>query len=520
MSSNGVKPFENNWAYLKTELRWLDRLLMLAVARKRQEDKSTNRVSTATVDQVTSHWWKGIITVNRGIDDREGPPPKRPPQAAQQVSYGQQLQLRIRACQQAGIVLALPLLRDRLQLSEVEKNIVLMAIAPEINRRYGRLYDYLQEDEGELADLPTVDLCLRLLCRNDHDWQQARARLTARESLVNRGLLEWIGEEDGTLLSQQVRVSDALANFLLADHPTAATLEALLFDAPIADQVERMGIPTSASTDARSPAATVDPVSTPDSADSEAIADGSPAAASPEPMPAVAGAIAPTWDDLVLPKKLIQQLQYLSRQAHVRPQQSSAPGLMVLLVGEPGTGKTTVAATIATELQVPLSCVELATLSPEDYPHSLTDSPAENSSLLLVKQGEQWFGRRSQVEQTWLHQWWQWRQQFGLTLVTTTAPDKIRPRWRQQFDVVLSLPRPQTQARQRLWERAFSPDLKTHKLDWAAIAQQLPLTGGEIHAIAQTVECDLRSRQRSTVTLSALRAAIALHQPHLKLSAK
>ena len=95
----------------------------------------------------------------------------------------------------------------------LKKNIVLMAIAPEINRRYGRLYDYLQEDEGALADLPTVDLCLRLLCRNDQDWQQARARLTAKHSLVNRDLLEWIGDEEGTLLSQQVRVSDDLANF-------------------------------------------------------------------------------------------------------------------------------------------------------------------------------------------------------------------------------------------------------------------------------------------------------------------
>jgi hypothetical protein len=213
MSSNGVKPFENNWAYLKTELRWLDRVLMMAVSRKRQDDKTVHRVANTSADKVTSHWWKGIIAVNKGIDDREGPPPKLSAKSVQTVSYAQQLEARIQASYQASITLAIPLLRDRLKLSEVEKNIVLMAIAPEINRRYGRLYDYLQEEEGALADLPTVDLCLRLLCRNDHDWQQARARLTASHSLVNLGLLEWIGDEDGTLLSQQVRVSDELASF-------------------------------------------------------------------------------------------------------------------------------------------------------------------------------------------------------------------------------------------------------------------------------------------------------------------
>ncbi|WP_204141221.1 AAA family ATPase [Halomicronema sp. CCY15110] len=507
MSSNGVQPFENNWAYLKTELRWLDRMLMMAVARKRQDDKAVHHVSSATVDQITSHWWKGIITVNRGIDDREGPPPKRHPQAApNQASYSQQLQLRVQAAQQASIVLALPSLRDRLQLSEVEKNLVLMAIAPEINRRYGRLYDYLQEEEGALADLPTVDLCLRLLCRNDQDWQQARTRLTASHSLVNRGLLEWIGDEDGTLLSQQVRVSDALANFLLADYPTAATLEALLASsalAPVSDRPE-----PSAVTASQSPSTAFVPLAVipdqPMSVDESAV-----------PIPA----IAPTWNDLVLPKAVIRQLQYLGRQAIARHHETAIPGFMVLLVGAPGTGKTTAAQAIASDMQVPLSSVELETLTPEDYPDSLTASPSETCSLLLVKQGELWFGRQSQVETPWLHQWWQWRLQFGLTLVVTTAAHQVLPHWRQKFDAVLTLPRPNVKARQQLWERAFAPKIKTHQLDWRAIAQQLPLTGGEICTLAQTIELDLQSRQRATVTLASFRAALALHYPHLEVTA-
>ena len=504
MSSNGVQPFENNWAYLKTKLRWLDRMLMMAVARKRQDDKSVHQVSSATVDQITSHWWKGIITVNRGIDDREGPPPKRQPQnTPSQASYSQQLHLRVQASQQASIVLALPSLRDRLHLSEVEKNIVLMAIAPEINRRYGRLYDYLQEDEGALTDLPTVDLCLRLLCRNDQDWQQARTRLTTSHSLVNRGLLEWIGEEDGTLLSQQVRVSDDLASFLLADYPTATQLESLLTLSALDSAEDLAAAASSGENTALVPLAL--PTTEPQT--------GSESAAT------TTAAISSSWDDLVLPKSLVRQLQYLSRQASARHQRGDILGLMVLLVGAPGTGKTTAAGTIAADLQVPLSCLDLAALTPEEYPDSLTASPSETSSLLLVQQAEQWFGRRSQVEAPWLHQWWQWRQQFGLTLVSTTAPNKILPHWRQKFDVVLALPRPDAKARQQLWERAFAPKFKTHQLNWRAISQQLPLTGGEIFALAQTIELDLQTRQRATITLAAFRAALALHHPHLEVTA-
>ncbi|MGD1942241.1 MAG: hypothetical protein ACFB0G_13100 [Leptolyngbyaceae cyanobacterium] len=509
MSNSGVPPFENNWAYLKTELRWLDRVLMMSVSRKRQDDKMLHRVANNAADKVTSHWWKGIITVNRGIDDREGPPPKANPKVIT-VSYSQQLEARIQAGYQAGVVLALPLLRDRLQLSEVEKNIVLMAIAPEINRRYGRLYDYLQEEEGALADLPTVDLCLRLLCRNDHDWQQARAKLTAAHSLVNQGLLEWIGDEDGTLLSQQVRVSDELGNFLLADNPTAEALETVLSAATMNDIVGLTSENLAPVPSGTGPASVTEEGVTGEG-------DRDTAAALPAPPAEALSAISGAWETLVLPKKLIRQLQYVSRQAQQRRQQTDLTGLMVLLVGAAGTGKTLAAATMAIQGQMSLTCVDLQTLSPEGYPRILTDSPTENASLLLVKQGEQWFGRQSQVEQSWLHQWWQWRQQFGLTLVTVTDLARVRPSWRQQFDTVLTFPHPQAKARHRLWQQAFDPDVNIDKLDWAAIAQQLPLTGGEIQAIAQTIQLDLQARGRHAVTLTALRDALQLHHPHLSV---
>ena len=63
-----------------------------------------------------------------------------------------------------------------------------MALAPEINRRYGRLYHYLQtgQDKATASDLPTVDLVLRLLCRNDLERRRARAKLTGAGSLIDK----------------------------------------------------------------------------------------------------------------------------------------------------------------------------------------------------------------------------------------------------------------------------------------------------------------------------------------------
>ncbi|NER79036.1 MAG: hypothetical protein F6K42_05540 [Leptolyngbya sp. SIO1D8] len=522
MSNHGVKPFENNWAYLKTELRWLDRVLMLAVSRQRQDDKILRQVTNTPADKVTSHWWKGIITVNRGIDDREGPSPRNVAKPGKSVSYSHHLESRIQASHNAGIVLALPALRDRFSLTEVEKNILLLAIAPEVNRRYGRLYSYLQEDAGTLEDLPTVDLCLRLLCRNDQAWQQARTRLTASDSIAQRGLVDWIGDEDGTLLSQQVRVTDAVANYLLADTPNLQKLHLSLnqADTHLAPFFE---VDSAASTSSRNILPTGDAAGSGKAAGDDNGADDIASLKADEPevaqhLPASAQTVEAPWQQLVLPQTLIRQLQHLSRQGRQRQQHQEASGLIVLLVGVSGTGKTISAATVATDLGLPLTCVDLEVLSLDSYPTILTDAPTEDPSLLLLKQGEHWFGRNPQVEQTWLHQWWQWRQQLhGLTLVSVHELPVVRPRWRQKFDGILTFSRPDTKARRRLWEQAFSPDIKTQSLDWAEMAKQLPLTGGEIGAIAQTIQLDLQARNQSTVTLRALRDAMKLHYPHIDI---
>ena len=505
MSGNEVKPFANNWAYLKTELRWLDRLLMLAVSRQRQDDKTVRQVANTAADKVTSHWWKGIIAVSRGIDDREGPAPRQAPKPQVTVSYSQHLESRIQATRQKSkIVLALPELRDHFSLTEVEKNILLIALAPEVNRRYGRLYNYLQEDAGALEDLPTVDLCLRLLCRNDEAWQQARSRLIASDSMVQQGLVEWIGDDDGTLLSQQVRVTDTVVNYLLADTPDPKTLQLMLDQTvPEGELFSRVS--------SSSPTARVLLTEANDT-DSDACSK----TADSKPLCVTSQTVETPWEHLVLPQKLIQQLQHLSRQATQRQIHPDMPGLMILLVGESGTGKTVSAGAIAAELGLPLTCVDLESLSLENYPSILTDTPTDDPSLLLLRQGEQWFGRNPQVEQAWLNQWWQWRQQHnGLTLVAVHRLPAVRPSWRQKFDGILTLPRPDAKARRQLWEQSFPSELKTRNLDWATLAQQVTLTGGEIQTIAQTAQLDLKARNQSTLTLRALREAILLHHPQV-----
>lgn len=464
MGDDAIKPFVNNWAYLKTELRWLDRLLMVAISRQRQDANAVNQVAQGPADKVTSHWWKGIIHLNQPTF-YDGRPPTTVKKAG---SYSQNLEARIQASRRQGTVLALPQLRDRYELSRFEKNLILLALAPEINRRYGRLYDYLQAEEAPWVDLPTVDLCLRLLCRDDATWQQGRARLVATDSLIQRGLLEWVGTA-GTLLNQQIRVTEPVVNYLLSAQPSSEV----------------------------------------------------PGESRPEEPPTlltVPQTVAVNWSSLVLPKTVLSTLQYLSRQARQRQKAESANGLMVLLTGQAGTGKALAAMAIAADLEQSLRIVDLAIFGADQEAELLTPQETANSHLLLLQQGDRWFGRNATPEPTDLAHWWQAQHQSqGLTLVTAERVEAIRPYWRQQFDAIVALPMPNARAREQLWSLAWPSTMKFRGIDWRRVAKQLSLNGGQIRAIAETAQMDLQTRKRSTLTWAALQRAVAFHHPHLQL---
>ena len=78
-------------------------------------------------------------------------------------------------------------LGDQFGLDRLDLDLVLVALGPEVDLKYERLYAYLQDDVGQRR--PTVELALSLLCDGPAGRLTARARLGTDGALVRQGLI-------------------------------------------------------------------------------------------------------------------------------------------------------------------------------------------------------------------------------------------------------------------------------------------------------------------------------------------
>jgi ATP-dependent 26S proteasome regulatory subunit len=105
-------------------------------------------------------------------------------------------------------------LGDRFQLSLFELDILLIALAPEFDRRYEQIYGYLHNDITQKR--PTVDLILNLLCPNVEAKLALREIFTPHAPLIRQSILHLIPDSKSihpTLLTHSLKVDDQFIRF-------------------------------------------------------------------------------------------------------------------------------------------------------------------------------------------------------------------------------------------------------------------------------------------------------------------
>ena len=129
-----------------------------------------------------------------------------------------------------GAALRLRALARRVELSALDVELLLVAMLPDLDSRFEKLYAYLNDDVTRRR--ATVGLALELL-RIPANQADARSRLHAGAPLVRLGLLT-VDDVDRPFLSRSLRVPDRVVQFLLgADAPDEQILEFLTHRRPI-----------------------------------------------------------------------------------------------------------------------------------------------------------------------------------------------------------------------------------------------------------------------------------------------
>ncbi len=107
-------------------------------------------------------------------------------------------------------------LQQTFGLSNFDINVMAIALAPDLDRRYEHLFAYIQQDSR--CRRPTVDLALNLLCPSGTDKLMRQIHFAANAPLLRHNLLHLFPEPHGihpTLLSHSLKLDAQIVRFLL-----------------------------------------------------------------------------------------------------------------------------------------------------------------------------------------------------------------------------------------------------------------------------------------------------------------
>jgi hypothetical protein len=214
-----------------------------------------------------------------------------------------------------------------------------------------------------------------------------------------------------------------------------------------------------------------------------------------------------TWDDLILPKKILQHLHEIADQVRHSAQVyekwdfesmiGDGAGKTALFYGPPGTGKTFSAGAIATDLGLDLFYVDLSSVvskyigETEKNLKRLFSQAEMTDVVLFFDEADALFGKRSEVkdahdryanmETVYLLQLME--EHEGLTIIASNNKPYLNKTFLRRLRFVVEFRFPDAAHRRRIWENIFPSEIDVRELDYDALAR-FKITGGEIRNIA------------------------------------
>ena len=202
--------------HLHMALGWLHRLLAWQIDVTRQ-----------TFGALADDPYRGLYVPDAEVDVLAAAPNPLPPELA---AARAELAAERATIAEISAGSRLARLARQFNLSPFDCDVLLLALAPELDLRYERIYGYIQDDVTKKR--PTVSLALRLFCTSDAETLAARARFAPGAPLLAHRLIQLAdeGQHHAPLLARAIKLDARIVDELLG-------LDAL--DAQLAPYVER-----------------------------------------------------------------------------------------------------------------------------------------------------------------------------------------------------------------------------------------------------------------------------------------
>lgn len=215
-----------------------------------------------------------------------------------------------------------------------------------------------------------------------------------------------------------------------------------------------------------------------------------------------------SWEDLVLPDALLQQLREIVSQVRHRPQVLHAwgfekklllgKGIYILFMGPSGTGKTLAAEVLAQMLgrdllKVDLSAVVSKYIGETEKNLKRIFSGAERSdAILLFDEADALFGKRSEVKDAHdryanieVNYLLQRLEEFeGMVILATNFAQNIDDAFSRRIQMSVEFPFPNETSRLEIWKKHLPKEAPLAEgVDLGFLASQFKIAGGNIRNI-------------------------------------
>ncbi|MFI0607097.1 MAG: ATP-binding protein [Anaerolineae bacterium] len=307
-------------------------------------------------------------------------------------------------------------------LTRFDLDVLVIALAGELDTRYERLYAYLQDDVTRRR--PTVALALSLLCPSAAESWQRRAHFAADAPLVRHGLLGLVPDPQQTqppLLAQYLKIDERIIDVVLGHDVLDRRLNHVIsWAAPDAPELSAM-----------------------------------------------------------LPTETVAHMEALLAWYRGRLEQGIATGLLLYLQGPANAGKRATAAALAAVLDTGLLVVDCAALlRADDDPEQLVTVASRESLLHQVPLYWDGFQHLAGDEPRAIALRAALQSQLqavnGLTVLGGTTPWEPTAALQEKVFIRLEVPLPPFTRRRALWEQALTSQA-TDAVDIPALANSFRL---------------------------------------------